>query len=110
MPEAAVTTLSVVGRSSCASPATVALRASPNASRPSRATPEPFIVELPFADRLVGSVEFAYQLMLVTNGSHYDVLRPGYLGKSYQLASVVTRVAEKALTCSGTHCERRMSK
>jgi hypothetical protein len=64
MLEAAVTTVSVVGRSSCASPATAALKASASVSRPTRATPEPFIVELPFADRLVGSAKFAYQLML----------------------------------------------
>jgi hypothetical protein len=38
------------------------------------------------------------------------VLKPGYLGKSYQFASAVTRVAEKSLTCSETRCERRMSK
>jgi hypothetical protein len=55
-------------------------------------------------------VEFRYQLMLRTNRSHYGVLRPGYLGKSYQLASAVTRVAENPLTSSETHCERRMSK
>ena len=77
-----------------------ALKANPSVSRPSRVAPPAFIVELPFADRFVGSVEFVYQLMLRTNHSHYAVLKPGYLGKSYQLASAVTRVAEKPLTCS----------
>jgi hypothetical protein len=110
MLEAALTTVSVAGRSSCASHVTAALRASPSASRPSRVTPPAFTVELPFTDRLVGIGEFAYQLMLRTNRSHYAVLKPGYLGKSYQLASAVTRVAEKSLTCSETHRERRMSK
>jgi hypothetical protein len=108
--EAAVTAVSVAGRSSCAPHATAALRANPNASRPSRVTPPAFTVELPFTDRFVGSVEFVYQLMLRANLSHYAVLKPGYPGKSYQLASAVTRVAEKPLTCSETHCERRMSK
>ena len=89
---------------------TVALRARPHASRPSRVTPRAFTVELPFTNRPVGSAEFAYQLMLGINRSHYAVLTPGYLGKSYQLASVITRVAEKPLTFGETHCERRMSK
>jgi hypothetical protein len=48
--------------------------------------------------------------MLRTNCSHYAVLKPGYLRKSYRLASEVTRAAEKPLTSSETHCERRMSK
>ena len=91
-------------------PTVAALTVNPNASMPSRATPRAFTVELPFTDRFVGSVEFVYQLMLRTNHSHYAVLKPGYLGKSYQLASAVTRVVEKPLTCSETHCERRMSK
>jgi hypothetical protein len=107
MLEAAV---SVAGRSSCVPHATAALKASPHASRASRVTPRAFTVELPFTDRFVGSLEFAYQLMLRTNRSYGDVLTPGYLTKSYQLASAVTRVAEKPLTCSKTHCERRMSK
>jgi hypothetical protein len=110
MLEAAVTTVSVAGRSSCASHAMAALKANPSVSRPSRVAPPAFIVELPFADRLVGNAEFVYQLMLRTNRSHYAVLKPGYLGKSYQLASAVTRVAEKPLTCSETHYERRMSR
>jgi hypothetical protein len=110
MLEAALATVSAAGRGSCASHATAALKANPNASRPSRVRPRAFTVGLPFADRLVGSVEFVYQLMLRTNRSHYSVLKPGYLGKSYQLASAVTRVAEKPLTYSETHCERRMSK
>jgi hypothetical protein len=110
MLEAALIAVSVAEISSCASHATAALKANPSASRPSRVAPPAFIVELPFADRFVGSVEFVYQLMLRTNHSHYAVLKPGYLGKSYQLASAVTRVAEKPLTCSETHCERRMSK
>ena len=110
MLEAALIAVSVAGISSCASHATAALKANPSASRPSRVAPPAFIVELPFADRFVGSVEFVYQLMLRTNHSHYAVLKPGYLGKSYQLASAVTRVAEKPLTCSEAHCERRMSK
>jgi hypothetical protein len=110
MLEAALATVSVAGRSSCASHATAALKANPSVSRPSRATSQAFIVELPFADRLVGNAEFVYQLMLRTNRSHCAVLKPDYLGKSYQLASAVTRVAEKPLTCSETHCERRMSK
>jgi hypothetical protein len=63
-----------------------------------------------FHDRPVGSAEFAYQEMLRTNRSYDGVLIPGYLTKSYQLASAVTRVEEKPLTCSETHCERRMSK
>ena len=109
MLEAAVTTVSVVGRSSCVPHATAALKASPNASRASRVTPRAFTVELPFTDRFVGSLEFAFQLMLRTNRSYDIVLTPGYLTKSYQLASAVTRVAEKPLTCSETHCERRMS-
>jgi hypothetical protein len=81
MLEAAVTTMFVAGRSSCLSHTNAALRANPNASSPSRATPRAFTVELPFTDRLVGSLEFAYQLMLRTNGSHYAVLKPGYLRK-----------------------------
>src|ERR1700722_7165492 len=109
MLEAAVITVSVAGRSSCAPHGTAALRASPNARKASRVTPGGFTVELPFAERLVGSVEFRCQLMLRTNRSHYAVLKPGSLGKSYQLASAVRRVAENPLTCSETHCERRMS-
>jgi hypothetical protein len=89
---------------------TAALRASPHARRPSRVTPRAFTVELPFTNRPVGSVEFTYQLMLGINRSHDAVLTPGYLRKSYQLASAITRVAEKPLTCSETHCERRMPK
>jgi hypothetical protein len=108
MLEAAVTTVSVAGRSSCVPHATAA--ASPHASRASRVTPRAFTVELPFTDWFVGSLEFAYQLMLSTNRSYDAVLKPGYLTKSYQLASAVTRVAEKPLTCSETHRERRMSK
>jgi hypothetical protein len=110
MLEAAVTTVSAAGRSSCVPHATAALKASPNASRASRVTPRTFTVELPFTDRFVGSLEFGYQLMLRTNRSYDAVLTPGYLTKSYQLASAVTRVAERLLTCSETHCERRMSK
>jgi hypothetical protein len=110
MLEATVTTVFVAGRSSCASHTIAALRANPNASRPSRVTPRAFTVELPFTDRFVGSGEFVYQLMLGINRSHDVVLTPGYLRKSYQLASAVTRVAEMPLTCSETHCERRMSK
>jgi hypothetical protein len=109
MLEAAVTTVSVA-RSSCISHATAALKASPNASRASRVTPRAFTVELPFTDWSVGSLEFAYQLMLRTNRSYDAVLTPGYLTKSYQLAIAATRVAEKPLTCSETHCERRMCK
>jgi hypothetical protein len=89
---------------------TVALRASPHARRPSRVTPRAFTVELPFTNRPVGSAEFAYQLMLEINRSDDAVLTPGYLRKSYQLASAVTRVAEKPLTRGETHCERRMSR
>jgi hypothetical protein len=107
--EAAVTTVSVTERSSCEPNATAALKASPHASRASRVPPRAFIVELPFADGVVGSLEFANQPMLRTNRSYDAVLKPGYLTKSYQLASAVTRVAEKPLTCSETHCERRMS-
>jgi hypothetical protein len=107
--EAAVIAVFVAGRSSCASHASAALTASPHASRPRRVAPRAFTVELPFTDRLVGSLEFRFQLMLRTNRSHYAVLKPGYLGKSYQLASAPTRVAENPLTCSETHCERRMS-
>jgi hypothetical protein len=110
MLEAALATVSVAGSSPCPSHATAALKANPSVSRPSRVAPPAFIVELPFTDRFVGSVEFVYQLMLRTNHSHYAVLKPGYLGKSYQLASAVTRVAEKPLTRGETHCERRMSK
>jgi len=110
MLEPAVTTVSVAGRSSCVPNAAAALKASPNADRASRVTPRAFTVELPFTDRLVGSLEFANQLMLRTNRSHDAVLTPGYLTKSYQLASSVTRVVEKPLTCSETHCERRMSR
>ena len=49
---AAVTTVSVAGRSSCVPYATAALKASPNASRASRVTPRAFTVELPFTDGL----------------------------------------------------------
>jgi hypothetical protein len=55
MLEAAVTTVTVAGGSSCAPHATAALNASPNASRAGRVTPRGFTVELPFSDRLVGS-------------------------------------------------------
>jgi hypothetical protein len=110
MLEAAVTMVSVAGRSSCASLATAALRANPNASRPSRVTPRAFIVELPFTDRVVGKCGIRLSTDAEENRNQYAVLKPGYLGKSYQLASAVTRVAEKPLTCSETHCERRMSK
>jgi hypothetical protein len=51
MPEAAVTTASVV-RSSCVPHTTAALKASPNASRASRVTPRAFTVELPFTTGL----------------------------------------------------------
>jgi hypothetical protein len=108
--EVAVTTVSVAGRSPCVPHAIATLKASPHASRASRVTPRAFTVELPFTDRFVGSLEFANQLMLRTNRSYDVVLTPGYLTKSYQLASAVTRVAEKPLTCSETDCERRMSK
>jgi hypothetical protein len=108
--EVAVTTVSVAGRSPCVPHAIATLKASPHASRASRVTPRAFTVELPFTDRFVGSLEFANQLMLRTNRSYDAVLTPGYLTKSYQLASAVTRVAEKPLTCSETDCERRMSK
>jgi hypothetical protein len=109
MLEAEITAVSVTERSSCVPNATAALKASPHASRASRVTPRVFIVELPFTDRVVGSLEFDNQLMLRTNRSYDAVLKPGYLTKSYQLASAVTRVVEKPLTCSETHCERRMS-
>ena len=110
MLEEAVTMVSVSGRCPCVPNAAAALKASPHASRASRVTLRAFIVELPFTDRLVGSLEFAYQLMRRTNRSYVAVLTPGYLTKSYQLASAVTRVVEKPLTCSETDCERRMSK
>jgi hypothetical protein len=108
--KAAITTVFVTGRSSCVPIASATLKVSPHASRASRVTARAFTVELPFADRVVGSLEFANQLMLRTNRSYEAVLTPGYLTKSYQLASAVTRVVEKPLTCSETHCERRMSK
>jgi hypothetical protein len=54
MLEAAFTTVFVAGRTCCVPHATAALRAKPNASRPSRVTPRAFTVELPFTDRLVG--------------------------------------------------------
>jgi len=109
MLDTAVTTVSVARLSSCVPHASAALKASPHSSRASRVT-QAFTVELPFTTGPDGSVEFAYQLMLRTNRSYDALLTPGYLTKSYQLASAVTRVAEKPLTCSETHCERRMSK
>src|ERR1700722_8641245 len=109
MLEAAVTTVSA-GRSSCAPHTIAALKANPDANTPSRLTPRAFTVELPFTDPACRQCGIRYQLMLSTNRSHYAVLKPGYLGKSYQLASVATRVAEKPLTCGETHCERRMSR
>jgi hypothetical protein len=44
--------------------ATVALIAKPEASKPSRAMPREFIDERPFADGLVGSVEFVVAVRL----------------------------------------------
>jgi hypothetical protein len=52
MLEAAVTTVSVAGRSSCVPHAIAALKASPHASRASRVTPRVFTVELPFTTGL----------------------------------------------------------
>jgi hypothetical protein len=90
MLEAAVATMSIAGRSCCVPNAAAALKASPHASGASRVTPRAFTVELPFTTGPVGSVEFAYQLILRTNGTDDAVLTPGYLRKSYPFASAAT--------------------
>jgi hypothetical protein len=108
--EVAFTRVFVAGMSSCVSHATAALRANPSASRLSRATPRAFTVELPFNRPAFRQGGISCQLMLRMNFSQVAVLKPGYPGKSYRLASSVTRVAEKRLTRSKTYCERRMAK
>ena len=57
-----------------------------SASRPSRVTPRAFTVELPFTDRLVGSAEFVYQLMLRTNRSHYARVKTRLPGKKLSVS------------------------
>ncbi len=66
MPEAALTTLAVA---ISGVRATVALIAKPEASRLSRVMPREFIDERPFADGLVGSVEFLVYFMCSSNVS-----------------------------------------
>jgi hypothetical protein len=74
--------------------ATVALIAKPDANTPSRAMPREPIDERPFADGLIGSVEFVVRCAR-TNGKPADLLRPGYLPRVHELASPGSRRVPK---------------
>jgi hypothetical protein len=68
-----------------------ALTIKPEASSPTRAKSRDFIGEHPFADGLVGS----WGLVQVKCKSDH-LLKPGYLRKVHELASLAPRVAKKA--------------